>query len=171
MTTALDNIDARLYVDRRCVLYGKWLVDSGTLGTKGNTQVVIPFLTESYASSADPPEQAIPMCTLKSFPYQPDHCVAWGRSIFDKHFFSGPRILQSALTQSTDQTDKFIDSLSAEDLKRALEDLRFLISGEKIESLDTQKQKAIAWAISLFEAYFKTDIEQVRHIFCCCSSQ
>ena len=32
-------------------------------------QVVIPFVTESYASSADPPEEALPLCTLKSFPY------------------------------------------------------------------------------------------------------
>lgn len=34
----------------------KPMVDSGTLGTKGNTQVVVPFLTESYGSSNDPPE-------------------------------------------------------------------------------------------------------------------
>lgn len=89
--TALDNVDARLYVDRQCVLYGKWLLDSGTLGTKGNVQVVIPFLSESYASSADPPEQAIPMCTLKSFPYQPEHCIGWARAIFDQAFGNYPR--------------------------------------------------------------------------------
>ncbi len=35
----------------------KPLIDSGTLGTKGNTQVVVPFLTESYGSSRDPPEE------------------------------------------------------------------------------------------------------------------
>jgi molybdopterin/thiamine biosynthesis adenylyltransferase len=34
-----DNVDARKYVDELCVLHGKWLIDSGTLGTKGNTQV------------------------------------------------------------------------------------------------------------------------------------
>ena len=32
---ALDNIDARVYMDRRCVYYHKPLVESGTLGTKG----------------------------------------------------------------------------------------------------------------------------------------
>ena len=37
--TALDNVQARLYVDQRCVHYGKSLLESGTLGTKGNTQV------------------------------------------------------------------------------------------------------------------------------------
>jgi len=89
--TALDNVDARLYIDRQCVLYGKWLLDSGTLGTKGNVQVVIPFVSESYASSADPPEQAIPMCTLKSFPYQPEHCIGWARATFDQFFCNNPR--------------------------------------------------------------------------------
>ena len=37
--TALDNVDARLYVDQRCVYFQKPMIDSGTLGTKGNTQV------------------------------------------------------------------------------------------------------------------------------------
>jgi ubiquitin-activating enzyme E1 len=55
--TALDNVDARLYVDQRCVYFQKPMIDSGTLGTKGNTQVVVPFQTESYGSSRDPPEE------------------------------------------------------------------------------------------------------------------
>jgi ubiquitin-activating enzyme E1 len=41
VTNALDNVDARKYVDRRCVYYRKSLLESGTLGTKGNTQVKI----------------------------------------------------------------------------------------------------------------------------------
>ena len=44
----------------------KDLVDSGTLGTKGNTYASIRV---ESCSSADPPEAAIPLCTLKSFPY------------------------------------------------------------------------------------------------------
>ena len=39
VTNALDNIEARKYVDRRCVFFKKPLLESGTLGTKGNTQV------------------------------------------------------------------------------------------------------------------------------------
>jgi len=52
---ALDNVEARRYMDRRCVYYERALLESGTLGTKGNTQAVIPHLTESYSSSQDPP--------------------------------------------------------------------------------------------------------------------
>lgn len=39
VANALDNVDARIYMDRRCVYYNKPLLESGTLGTKGNTQV------------------------------------------------------------------------------------------------------------------------------------
>lgn len=48
---------------------------------------MIPFLTETYASAAsDPPEDALPLCTLKSFPYQTDHCVAWAKHLFETLF-------------------------------------------------------------------------------------
>jgi ubiquitin-activating enzyme E1 len=51
VANALDNVDARIYMDRRCVYYHKPLLESGTLGTKGSVQVVIPHVTESYSSS------------------------------------------------------------------------------------------------------------------------
>jgi ubiquitin-activating enzyme E1 len=92
VTNALDNIKARkfpsssnlficltailgLYMDQRCVFYRKPLLESGTLGTKGNTQVVVPHLTESYASSQDPPEKETPSCTIKNFPNAINHTI------------------------------------------------------------------------------------------------
>ncbi len=50
VVNALDNVDARMYMNRRCVYYRKSLLEPGTLGTKGNVQVVIPDLTETYCS-------------------------------------------------------------------------------------------------------------------------
>lgn len=83
---ALDNVEARLYMDSQCVFYKKPLLESGTLGTKGNTQVIVPFLTESYASSRDPPEKTIPMCTLHHFPNLIEHTIQWARDIFEGIF-------------------------------------------------------------------------------------
>ena len=37
VTNAVDNVNARLYVDSRCVWYEKPLFESGTLGTKANS--------------------------------------------------------------------------------------------------------------------------------------
>lgn len=63
------------YMDRRCIIYEKPLLESGTLGTKGNTQVVLPHMTESYSSSQDPPEKQAPSCTVKSFPNAIAHTI------------------------------------------------------------------------------------------------
>lgn len=86
VANALDNIEARIYMDRRCVYYRKPLLESGTLGTKGNSQVVVPHLTESYSSSQDPPEKSIPICTLKNFPNAIEHTLQWARDNFEGIF-------------------------------------------------------------------------------------
>ena len=70
-----------LYMDQRCVFFEKPLLESGTLGTKGNTQIVLPHLTESYASSQDPPEKETPSCTVKNFPNAIQHCIEVGTPV------------------------------------------------------------------------------------------
>ena len=76
VVNALDNVKARLYVDRQCVFYGKPLLESGTLGTKCNTQMVIPHLTENYGASRDAPEKEAPQCAVHNFPHNIDRTPA-----------------------------------------------------------------------------------------------
>lgn len=45
VANALDNVQARRYVDQRCVENKIPLLESGTLGPKGHVQVIIPYLT------------------------------------------------------------------------------------------------------------------------------
>lgn len=94
---ALDNLASRKYVDSRCLFYKKPLFESGTLGTKCNMQCVIPFVTESYSSSFDPPEKAIPLCTLKNFPNAIEHTIEWARDQFHLLFHSNPEDVNSYL--------------------------------------------------------------------------
>lgn len=87
VTNALDNVKARLYVDSQCVFYGKALLESGTLGTKCNSQVIIPHKTASYADGPDDDlGDAIPMCTLRNFPTRIEHCIEWARAKFTDLF-------------------------------------------------------------------------------------
>ncbi|KRH94808.1 ubiquitin-activating enzyme E1 [Pseudoloma neurophilia] len=86
LALALDNAEAREYMDSRSVDLKIPLFDSGTLGTKGHTQTVLPFLTESYGSSRDPPEKDIPLCTIRNFPHLIEHCVEWGLAHFNELF-------------------------------------------------------------------------------------
>lgn len=91
VTNAVDNVNARLYVDSRCVWYEKPLLESGTLGTKANSQVCLPRQTQSYGDSQDPPEETIPMCTLKNFPHAIEHCIEWAKDEFHGIFCDTPQ--------------------------------------------------------------------------------
>ena len=94
ISNALDNINARRYIDSRCVSNRIPLLESGTLGPKGHVQVIIPFKTESYSSQNDPEvSNDIPQCTLKMFPEEAIHCVEWARDQFGKMFTQLPKIV------------------------------------------------------------------------------
>lgn len=86
VTNALDNIPARQYMDDRCVWFSKPLLESGTLGTKANTQPIFPRMTKTYNDTTDVAGDAIPMCTLKNFPFQIEHCIEWARDQFEGIF-------------------------------------------------------------------------------------
>lgn len=86
VVSALDNVEARLHVDSRCILFNKPLFESGTLGTKGNTQVIIPNLTENYGASQDEEVKSYPVCTIKNFPNSIEHIVHWSLDEFEEIF-------------------------------------------------------------------------------------
>jgi len=97
VVNALDNIQARNYVDSRCVWFAKPLLESGTLGTKANVQVVLPYQTQSYGDSQDPPEESIPLCTLKHFPHAIEHTIEWSRDLFQQLFADAPQEVNTFL--------------------------------------------------------------------------
>ena len=74
---ALDNVEARKYVDSKCNDFNIPLFDSGTLGTKCNTQTIIPHKTATYSELSDQEKKSIPMCTIKTFPNKIEHCIGW----------------------------------------------------------------------------------------------
>ena len=158
VTNALDNVDARQYVDRRCVFFRKPLLESGTLGTKGNTQVVLPSLTESYSSSQDPPEQSFPQCTLKSFPNKIEHTIAWAKEKFHGYFVGPPEIVNLYLTKP---------NYIQETLKHSgnelgtLEALRDYLVTEKPLNFDD----CIVWGRNMFEKEYNNAIQQLLYNF------
>jgi len=84
---ALDNMAARLYVDSQCIFYEKPLLESGTMGTGANIDVVVPHMTRSYADGGAADEGGgVPMCTLRNFPHLIDHCIEWARAQFEDLF-------------------------------------------------------------------------------------
>ncbi|KAI1017456.1 hypothetical protein LB505_004841 [Fusarium chuoi] len=159
VTNALDNVEARTYVDRRCVFFQKPLLESGTLGTKGNTQVVLPHLTESYSSSQDPPEKEFPMCTIRSFPNKIDHTIAWAKEyMFEKLFVKAPQTVNLYLTQP-----QFIENSLKQggNQMETLETIRNYLTTERPRTFED----CIAWARQLFETEFSNKIQQLLYNF------
>ncbi|KEZ41026.1 Ubiquitin-activating enzyme E1 1 [Scedosporium apiospermum] len=159
VTNALDNVASRQYVDQRCVFFHKPLLESGTLGTKGNTQVVIPLVTESYSSSHDPPEKEFPMCLVRSFPYRIEHTIAWAKEhIFEPNFVQGPLTVNNYLTQPN-----FIQN----SLKQGGNQLQVLRTVRDNLTTDRPRtfEDCIAWARLLFEKLFVNDIQQLLYNF------
>merc|ERR1719354_286841 len=90
IVNALDNVEARRYVDGRCVANEKPLIETGTMGAKGHVQVIVPHQTESYSNLRDPVEEDVPYCTLKSFPQNIEHTIQWARDKFESLFTLKP---------------------------------------------------------------------------------
>lgn len=159
VTNALDNVSSRQYVDQRCVFFHKPLLESGTLGTKGNTQVVVPNLTESYSSSHDPPEKEFPMCLVRSFPYRIEHTISWAKEhIFEPNFVQGPLTVNNYLTQPN-----FVQN----SLKQGGNQLHVLRTIRDNLTTDRPRtfEDCIAWARLLFERLFVNDIQQLLYNF------
>merc|ERR1719495_1968097 len=159
VANALDNVEARLYMDRRCVYYRKPLLESGTLGTKGNVQVIVPHMTESYGSSQDPPEKSIPICTLKNFPNAIEHTLQWARDMFEGEFRQAaenaaqylidPRFMERTQKLPGSQPIEVLESV-----KRAL-----------VEDRPQSFEDCILWARKHFAEQYFNQITQLLHNF------
>ena len=150
VANALDNVQARRYIDMRCVKAKTPLLESGTLGPKGHVQVVVPYKTESYGSQEDPQdEQEIPHCTLKMFPEETLHCVEWARDKFGKLFTQKPRSLAKLLD----------DPNSAPTNMQELQTLKQAV--KLLKKMPTNFDDCIRYARHKFQKYFVNDIRQL----------
>ncbi|KIL68290.1 hypothetical protein M378DRAFT_8955 [Amanita muscaria Koide BX008] len=154
VTNALDNVKARLYMDQRCVFYKKPLLESGTLGTKGNTQVIIPDLTESYASSQDPPEKETPSCTIKNFPNAINHTIEWSRTQFDSLFVKPAQAVNAYLSEPNYLQNSV--KYSGQHKEQSEQIVSYLVTNKPITF-----EECIVWARLQFERDYSNDIRQL----------
>eukprot|EP01054_Gregarina_sp_Poly1_P002532 Gregarina_sp_Poly_1__2531@NODE_1687_length_3535_cov_160_559689_g1109_i0_p1_GENE_NODE_1687_length_3535_cov_160_559689_g1109_i0NODE_1687_length_3535_cov_160_559689_g1109_i0_p1_ORF_typecomplete_len1058_score184_99ThiF/PF00899_21/5_1e38ThiF/PF00899_21/4_6e68UBA_e1_thiolCys/PF10585_9/2_6e57UBA_e1_thiolCys/PF10585_9/1_1e04E1_FCCH/PF16190_5/2_7e19E1_4HB/PF16191_5/6_8e18E1_4HB/PF16191_5/6_4e02E1_4HB/PF16191_5/1_7e04E1_UFD/PF09358_10/3_7e13Shikimate_DH/PF01488_20/6_2Shikimate_DH/PF01488_20/13Shikimate_DH len=160
---ALDNISSRLYVDSKCVWHLKPLLESGTLGTKGNVQVVVPKLTESYGDARDPPEESIPLCTLRHFPNQIEHTIEWARDLFQGTFNDAVLEAQKIL-RDTEAAFKILSLQGSANKKREiLERIEALLNC--VTSPSSSFPECVKLAVELFHKLFYIEIAQLLHNF------
>ena len=117
------------------------MLESGTLGTKSNNEVILPYRTSTYndGKESDDNENQIAMCTLRSFPYLPLHCIEFAKqAYFSDYFEFGP-----------EQYETF-----RKDVGSFFEQLDAMEPGEQLKSL-----KAIEYFVGLQKNGGKIDFE------------
>ncbi|KAK3937333.1 hypothetical protein QBC46DRAFT_267812 [Diplogelasinospora grovesii] len=144
---ALDNLEARRHVNKMCLAADVPLIESGTTGFNGQAQVIKKGVTACYDCAPKETPKSFPVCTIRSTPSQPIHCIVWGKSYLLNEIF-GTSEDESAFDHSADQDN----AQEIEELKResaALRKIRQSVGTEKFPQM-------------LFDKVFNTDIVRLR---------
>jgi len=83
---ALDNLEARRHVNRMCLAAGTPFIESGSTGYNGQVMVIQPGITECYDCWPKPAPKTYAVCTIRSTPEKPVHCVVWAKALFELLF-------------------------------------------------------------------------------------
>jgi len=84
--SGLDNRKDRLFIDEICFKYNLSFFECGVMDNKGHIQPIIPFKTETYATSPDydiNSRSSYLLCVIKSFPNCIDHVIEWSIEEFN----------------------------------------------------------------------------------------
>lgn len=141
---ALDNVHARKYTDSKCLLHSLPLMESGTQGTKANSEVILPFKTKSYSDIKDQETGGIAACTLNSFPNLILHCIEWAKPKFKDVYEMLPNQINTLLTNP----NGFFEQLENEGSDKAR--LKFLKDVDALTSSDRSLASAVQLGQQLF---------------------
>ncbi|CAD0029687.1 unnamed protein product [Aureobasidium pullulans] len=103
---ALDNLDARRHVNRMCLAADVPLIESGTTGFNGQVQPIRKHLTECYDCAPKETPKSFPVCTIRSTPSQPIHCIVWAKSYLFNELFGISEDQASDLDHTSDENNK-----------------------------------------------------------------
>lgn len=144
---ALDNLDARRYVNKMCLAANVPLIESGTTGFNGQVQAIKRGETECYDCTAKPVPKSFPVCTIRSTPSQPIHCIVWAKSyLFTEIFGTGE--------MESNDMDNSKDSENAEEietLRREAEEL----------SRIREKMGTDEFAKAVFQKVYDEDVQRL----------
>lgn len=108
---ALDNIDARRHVNRLCLAANVPLIDSGTTGFLGQVMPIMKGITACYECKPKPTQKVYPICTIRSTPDKPVHCIVWGKELLKLLFGRSSDSMLFEDTNATQETSTFMKSI------------------------------------------------------------
>ncbi|ODV89268.1 hypothetical protein CANCADRAFT_20431, partial [Tortispora caseinolytica NRRL Y-17796] len=141
---ALDNLEARRHVNHMCLATNTPLIESGTTGFNGQVQVIVPGQTECYDCNPKPVTKAFPVCTIRSTPSEPIHCIVWAKSYLFTQIFGEDDDFEAAAQPDEDQ--KELEELRKESAE--LNQVRDALESDNFDQL-------------LFNKVFTDDIERL----------
>lgn len=140
------------------------LIESGTTGFNGQVQPIIKVShtksvsgsrrlclkgkTECYDCSTKEVPKSFPVCTIRSTPSQPIHCIVWAKSYLFTEIFG----------TSEEETPEFDHSEDSENAKE-IENLR-----QESQALNSIRQSMGSedFARKVFDKVFRDDINRLR---------
>ncbi|KAL4803850.1 hypothetical protein BDV18DRAFT_40003 [Aspergillus unguis] len=147
---ALDNLEARRHVNKMCLAADVPLVESGTTGFNGQVQVIKKGITECYDCNSKEVPKSFPVCTIRSTPSQPIHCIVWAKS------YLLPELFGTSETDSGD-FDYSADADNAEEIANLQKEARAL--KEIRESMGSSE-----FAKKVFDKVYEEDINRLRNM-------
>ncbi|KAG0177805.1 E1 ubiquitin-activating protein uba2 [Apophysomyces sp. BC1021] len=144
---ALDNLDARRHVNQMCLAANVPLIESGTTGYLGQAYVIKKDITECFDCQPKPTPTTFPVCTIRSTPSAPIHCiwVAYEHQKFSQLFGNSEE--EDALEKNTSEEN----ANELEALARETEELK------KIKAATGTEE----YARLVFEKVFISDINRL----------
>ncbi|KAF1821798.1 uncharacterized protein K489DRAFT_389600 [Dissoconium aciculare CBS 342.82] len=147
---ALDNVTARRHVNKMCLAADVPLIESGTTGFNGQVQAIQKGVTECYDCLEKPVQKSFPICTIRSTPSQPIHCIVWAKSYLLPELFGA---VEEEEENGSEMTTTEGDN--AEEIEKLKEEAQAL---KKIRNLIGTKELAV----EVFNKVFFDDIERLR---------
>ncbi|KAL8857504.1 MAG: hypothetical protein Q9178_005999 [Gyalolechia marmorata] len=145
---ALDNIDARRHVNKMCLAANVPLIESGTTGFNGQVQVIIKGKSECYDCNTKETPKTFPVCTIRSTPSQPIHCIVWAKSYLFTEVFGTSE-------EDLPEFDHTQDSENAAEIENLRKEAHALKEIRQSMGLDEFPRK-------IFEKVFADDINRLR---------
>ena len=148
--SAVDNISARKFIGKKIVFYSKPLIDSGTNGTNASCDIYYPGKTICFDDVPTESKYEIPMCTLKSFPSQIEHCIEWSKIKFEELFIQTILDLQMFINDNNKFCDIINKEPSQNEIFFKLKKLEYFIN----ILIFPKKEKIIYYCYYIFEEYY-----------------
>ncbi|KAG8996744.1 E1 ubiquitin-activating protein uba2 [Tulasnella sp. 427] len=116
--------DARRHVNKMCMAANIPLVESGTAGYLGQVQPILRDSTECFDCMPKPTPKTFPVCTIRSTPSTPIHCIVWAKSYLLPQLFGEQEDDESELDQAALQGENATEIANLRKEARAFKQVR-----------------------------------------------